>query len=61
MELKYPQGVRDRMDNGDNGFAKVIDGARSLPCLPTRYSKHIVIHHPDLQKSGLEIVKLKDT
>ena len=60
MELKHPQGVRDRMDNGDNEFAKVIDGARSLPYLPTRYSKRIVIHHPGLQKSGWKIVEAKD-
>ena len=52
MDLKYAQGVKSRMDNEDNGSAKAVDGALSMPCLPTRYSKHFVIHRPGLQKSG---------
>lgn len=60
MDLKYDQGVKSRTDNEDNRSAKVVDGAPSMPYLPTRYSKYFVMHRRGLQTNESKIVESKD-
>jgi hypothetical protein len=60
MDSEYAQPAKGRVDNEDMRSAMAIAEAGLRPYLPTRYSRHFVIHPLYRQKNGWKIVVLKD-